>query len=132
MRTRITGVGKRRKQAKADVDWWTVGGYLLNAVKAIKSGDLAELGRLFWDSHVSQRDDRQVSVPAVDLLVDLARQDADVYGVRVTGGGFGGPIVVCARTGCGRAVAQRITKTHAARSGCEATILVPLAANMEA
>jgi galactokinase len=101
---------------------------VLEAVKAIKAGNLAELGRLFWDSHASQRDDYQVSVPAIDLLVDLARKDADVYGARLTGGGFGGSIVVCAKAGSGRAVAERITGAYAARAGREATILVPLKA----
>jgi galactokinase len=101
---------------------------VLDAVRLIKAGDLAELGRLFWDSHASQRDDYQVSVSAVDLLVDLARQIVDVYGARLTGGGFGGSIVVCAKAACGRAVAERITQAYAARTGKAASILVPLTA----
>jgi galactokinase len=99
---------------------------VLDAVKAIRAADLVNLGRLFCESHASQRDDYQVSVPAIDLLVDLALKDAEVYGARLTGGGFGGSIVVCAKAGSGRVVAERITRAYAARSGREATILVPL------
>jgi galactokinase len=99
---------------------------VLDAVKAIKAGNIAELGRLFWASHASQRDDYQVSVPAIDLLVDVARQIADVYGARLTGGGFGGSIVVCAKAGKGEEVANRIVSAYSCQSEKLPTVLVPL------
>jgi galactokinase len=99
---------------------------VLDAVKAIKAGDLVNLGRLFCESHASQRDDYQVSVPAIDLLVELALKDAEVYGARLTGGGFGGSIVVSTRTGKGRRVANRIVSAYARESRNRAIVLVPL------
>jgi galactokinase len=71
------------------------------------------------------RDDFEVSVPAVDLLVDLAHADADVYGARLTGGGFGGSVVILAHRGQGRLAAERIAQRYAERSGRIPTVLVP-------
>ncbi|TAK22832.1 MAG: galactokinase [Chloroflexota bacterium] len=95
------------------------------AVAAMKANDLAALGSLFDASHASMRDDYVVSVPAVDLLVDIARADADVFGARLTGGGFGGSIVALVRRGAAKAVAERVTRAYASRSGLTPTILVP-------
>src|SRR5262249_22966267 len=60
---------------------------VLAAIDAMRAGDLGRLGHLFNASHDSQRDDYQVSIPEIDLLVQLARQDSCVYGARLTGGG---------------------------------------------
>jgi galactokinase len=95
------------------------------AVEAMRTGDLPRLGELFYASHASMRDDYQVSVPEIDLIVDLARTDSDVYGCRLTGGGFGGSVVMLARAGCGRDVAQRLAREYALRSGNTPRVLVP-------
>ena len=60
------------------------------AVAVMRSGDLDALGQLFYASHDSMRDDYEVSIPEIDLIVDLARAIPEVYGARLTGGGFGG------------------------------------------
>lgn len=65
---------------------------VLAAVEALTAGDAAEFGRLMTASHVSQRDDYKVSVPAVDALVESALRHG-ALGARLTGGGFGGSIV---------------------------------------
>lgn len=65
---------------------------VLGAIKALSRGDAAEFGRLMTGSHVSQRDDYKVSVPAVDALVESALRHG-ALGARLTGGGFGGSIV---------------------------------------
>lgn len=59
------------------------------AAYALRAGDITGLGRLFAASQDSMRDDYQVSVPAVDLLVKIAREEGAVAS-RMTGGGFGG------------------------------------------
>jgi galactokinase len=63
---------------------------VLRAAEALQSGDLDLLGRLMESSHASLRDDFEVSCGELDLMVRLARQNPGVYGVRMTGGGFGG------------------------------------------
>jgi galactokinase len=97
------------------------------AVAAMRGGDLPRLGELFHASHASMRDDYEVSVPEIDLIVDLARGEAAVYGARLTGGGFGGSVVMLARRGEGRDVALRIAAEYARRSGCRPKVLVPAA-----
>ena len=64
------------------------------AVSAIEAHDLAAMGTLLRASHASLRDQFEVSVPAVDELVDLANAAIGPQGgARMTGGGFGGAIV---------------------------------------
>ena len=60
------------------------------ALDALKRGDLAAFGRLMNESHVSLRDDYEVSCAEVDALASLAWRCPGVYGARITGGGFGG------------------------------------------
>lgn len=69
------------------------------AVSALSVGDLTEFGKLMNASHISLRDDFQVSHPDVDLLVDLTWRHPDVMGCRMTGAGFGGcTVAIMARS----------------------------------
>jgi galactokinase len=104
---------------------------VLAAIRAMRTGDLPRLGELFYASHASMRDDYEVSLPEIDLLVELARQHPGVYGARLTGGGFGGAIVLLSRAGEGKAVAEHVATTYAGRSGCRPRILVPAGAAHE-
>jgi galactokinase len=98
---------------------------VLAAVEALRTSDLPRLGALFNVSHDSQRDDYEVSVPAIDALVERARQEPTVHGVRLTGGGFGGSVVLFTGAGHGREAAEHIAADYAARTGNRPTILVP-------
>ncbi|MDE6957568.1 MAG: galactokinase [Lachnospiraceae bacterium] len=62
----------------------------IKAVAALKNNDIEEFGRLMNASHVSLRDDYEVSCEEIDILVDLAWKIPGVIGSRITGGGFGG------------------------------------------
>lgn len=65
-----------------------------DAVRAIESGDLELLGSQLRASHASLRDLFEVSVPAVDTLVELLNNSIGPEGgARMTGGGFGGAVV---------------------------------------
>jgi galactokinase len=98
---------------------------VLEAVEAMRAGDARRLGRLFSASHASMRDDYAVSIPEIDLLVELAGREPDVLGARLTGGGFGGSIVALARRGTARDVAGRVAEAYACESGQTPTVLVP-------
>ena len=99
---------------------------VLDACAALRSSDLAALGRLFAASHASLRDDYEVSVPLVDLLVAIASTQAGVYGARMTGGGFGGAIVIAAAAGEGRRIGEAVCTAYLNQSGRAATVLVPV------
>jgi galactokinase len=94
-------------------------------VEALRTDRLEECGRLLYEGHASMRDDYQITVPDIDALVDVAREQPDVLGARMTGGGFGGAIVALTRAGAGRRAAQAIVAAHRARSGRDAVVLVP-------
>ena len=62
----------------------------IKAVAALKQDDVETFGKLMNASHVSLRDDYEVSCKEIDILVDLAWAIDGVVGSRITGGGFGG------------------------------------------
>jgi len=66
----------------------------VKAVEALRNTQMTEFGQLMNASHISMRDDFEMSVPAVDALVADA-QGFGALGARLTGGGFGGCIVAC-------------------------------------
>lgn len=61
-----------------------------SAVQSIRNGDLNKFGLLMNQSHVSLRDDFQVSCPELDVLTELAWAFSGTIGARMTGAGFGG------------------------------------------
>ena len=62
----------------------------IRAVEALKANDVETFGKLMNASHVSLRDDYEVSCEEIDILVNLAWETEGVIGSRITGGGFGG------------------------------------------
>jgi galactokinase len=100
---------------------------VLAAVRAIRANDLDGLGDLLYRSHESLRVDYEVTVPELDALVELARAEPGVYGARMTGGGFGGSVIVTTQAGFGGAVAARVARAYRSGTGKEARVLVPLA-----
>ncbi|MCS6976283.1 MAG: galactokinase [Gemmatales bacterium] len=89
---------------------------VLQAVSALEAGDLHRLGRLFDESHASQRDDYEVSVPEIETLIALAHDEPGVIGRRLTGGGFGGSIVLLTIAGRGQELGQRIAEAYSRRA----------------
>lgn len=81
---------------------------VLDSVAALRANDLATLGRLLFESHDSMRDDFEISIPELDLAVEVAGQEGAI-GSRMTGGGFGGAVI---------AVIEK-TKFEALQLACE-------------
>jgi galactokinase len=94
------------------------------AATALTAGDLAQFGELMADSHRSLRDDYEVSTPELDLMVELARDQKDVYGARMTGGGFGGCTVNLVHSGRAGEVQQRLAQLYEAKTGLKPTIII--------
>jgi galactokinase len=64
------------------------------AVRALRKSDFLSLGKLLFESHMSLRDDYEVSCPEIDLLYDFAKSFSGCLGARLTGAGFGGSGIV--------------------------------------
>ncbi|MEY2423688.1 MAG: galactokinase [Acidimicrobiaceae bacterium] len=62
-------------------------------VNALARGDVATAGALMTESHISLRDNQEVTTPALDALVERLTALPGVHGARLTGGGWGGCVV---------------------------------------
>ena len=100
---------------------------VLAAVEAIRQGDGTALGRLLTESHASLRDDYEVSTPEIDTLVAIAARQPAVYGARLTGGGFGGAVIVAARNTTADVTAQVICREYIEKTGRLGEILAVMA-----
>ncbi len=98
---------------------------VLEMVSALAACDRPALRELFAASHSSLRDDYAVSIPEIDVLVQLAEQEPHVVGARLTGGGFGGSVVMLAERGEGASAARRIRERYQERTGAQCSVLVP-------
>jgi len=98
---------------------------VLAAVAALRAADAARLGALFNASHASMRDDYETSTPEIDRLVAIAQQHPAVFGARLTGGGFGGAVVLIASAGRGRVAADEICAAYQRETGRPGVVLVP-------
>jgi galactokinase len=76
-----------RKRAKHAI---TENERVLKAAAALRNSDLAQLAQLMKESHLSLRDDYEVSVDQLDKLAQLSWDFQGVWGARMTGAGFGG------------------------------------------
>jgi galactokinase len=87
----------------------------LAAADALAAGDLQAMGKLMSESHVSLRDDYQVSCEELDVAVDAASAQPGVYGSRMTGGGFGGCTVTLVENAAIERVSGAVNAAFAAR-----------------
>jgi galactokinase len=94
----------------------------LDAAIALKDGDVDKFGRLMSSSHVSLRDDYEVSSSELDLMVELAGGCKGVLGARMTGGGFGGCTVNLVRSDTVESFSRLITDEYHAQTGIEPNI----------
>jgi galactokinase len=83
-------------------------------VEALHADDWGAIGPLLVASHVSLRDDYEVSCEELDVTVDVARE-AGAVGARMTGGGFGGSAIALVPTERVDAVQAAVTTAFVAR-----------------
>ena len=96
----------------------------IRAVAALQSGDVKLFGELMNASHVSLRDDYEVSCEEIDILVDLAWKIPGVIGSRITGGGFGGCTVSIVENDAVDTFIETIGKAYEEKVGHEAEFYV--------
>lgn len=92
----------------------------IDAVTALKARDIESFGKLMNQSHISLRDDYDVSCEEIDILVDLAWKIPGVLGSRITGGGFGGCTVSIVKNESVDTFIETIGKTYLEKVGHEA------------
>lgn len=81
-------------------------------VKALRSRNLKVVGRLLVESHESSRTLFENSTPELDFLVEALVAEANVYGARLTGGGFGGAVMALTSTKFSVAQARRVSAAY--------------------
>ncbi len=96
----------------------------LDAVKALKENDIAAFGKLMNASHVSLRDDYEVSCPEMDILAEEAWKLPGVLGSRMTGGGFGGCTVSIVEADQVNAFIETVGSAYEKRTGIKADFYV--------
>ncbi|WP_413283872.1 galactokinase [Vibrio sp. MA40-2] len=95
------------------------------AAEVLKSGNMKRMGELMAQSHASMRDDFEITVKEVDVLVDLVKEViGDAGGVRMTGGGFGGCIVALVPPALVENVRAVIEEKYQAATGLKESIYV--------
>ncbi len=96
-----------------------------NRVLEVLQGVSAQrFGELMNASHISLRNDYEVSITALDTLVAILQQTSGVFGARLTGAGFGGATVALVTTRQAKAIAQDVLERYN-HNGYAGRILVP-------
>lgn len=96
----------------------------LKAVKALKENDIELFGLLMNASHVSLRDDYEVTGKELDTLVELAWKQKGVIGSRMTGAGFGGCTVSIVKNDCIDDFIKKVGEDYAKEIGYEASFYI--------
>ena len=97
---------------------------VIDAVAALKSGDLNRLGELMLASHSSLSEDFEVSCDELDFLVcNLSKSDA-VLGARMTGAGFGGCAVALVAADATQNLIEDLSSRYSERFGLTLTTMV--------
>lgn len=85
---------------------------VLDAVAALENQDFAELGRLMYATHTGLSKNYEVSCEEIDFLVDSVRNDENVLGARMMGGGFGGCSINLVKKEAVNGLIERISKEY--------------------
>ena len=96
----------------------------IQAVAALRAGDITRFGQLMNQSHISLRDDYEVSCEEIDILVDLAWALPGVIGSRITGGGFGGCTVSIVKNDAVDTFTESIGQAYKEKVGHEAEFYI--------
>ena len=96
----------------------------IRAVEALKANDIALFGKLMNESHVSLRDDYEVTGIELDTLVEAAWEQPGVIGSRMTGAGFGGCTVSIVEDSAVEAFTEEVGKKYLEKIGYAADFYV--------
>jgi galactokinase len=95
------------------------------AAQALRKNNVAQLSQLMAQSHISMRDDFEITVPPIDFAVKILTEYlGDKGGVRMTGGGFGGCMVALMPHDMVDGAKQLIAEKYEAKTGYKETIYI--------
>ena len=94
---------------------------VLTMVTALEAGDVEAIGRLLYASHQSLKDDFEVSCEEIERLVAIVSAVEGVCGVRLTGAGFGGCVIVLARNNAFPRLVETVKNSYRFPGGLEKT-----------
>jgi galactokinase len=97
---------------------------VLQSVAALKRNDLSEFGKLMYQSHMSLKNDYEVSCAELDAVVDICAEVDGVYGARMTGGGFGGAAICFVKSEHADDVVKQLQVEYPRMTGHKPTIQV--------
>ena len=92
---------------------------VLQGAELLEKGDLKGFGALMFDSHESSRNWFENSCEELDAIVDAAKAIPEVYGARLSGGGFGGSCCLLVDPAAADKIAAAITKEYKSKFGDE-------------
>ncbi len=96
----------------------------LAAADLMVKQDAGGLGKLLYSSHISLRDDFEVSSYELDSIVDCAMEQEGCYGARMTGAGFGGCAIAITKPGMESVFAVRVSECYENKTGNEPAIYI--------
>jgi galactokinase len=95
------------------------------AAQALRKNDVVQLSRLMAESHISMRDDFEITVPPIDFIVKILTEYlGDNGGVRMTGGGFGGCMVALMPHDMVEGAKELIAESYQEETGYKETIYI--------
>ncbi|MCX7706555.1 MAG: galactokinase [Anaerolineae bacterium] len=97
---------------------------VLQACDAMRTGDATALGQLLNASHISLRDDFQVSSRELDIMVEAAQDHPGCLGARMTGAGFGGCAIALVQEAAIQAFVASVAERYETRTGLAPRIYV--------
>jgi galactokinase len=97
---------------------------VVQSVAALKRNDLSDFGKLMYRSHMSLKNDYEVSCPELDAVVDICAEVDGVYGARMTGAGFGGAAICLVASEHAKEVVNRLHREYPEKTGRKPTIQV--------
>ena len=102
---------------------------VLATAKAMSAGDANEMGKLMNASHISMRDDFEITNAELNIMVELAQLHPGCYGARMTGGGFGGCAIALVQDNAANTFVKNIQQNYIKKTGLEPEVYICQASN---
>lgn len=102
---------------------------VLHAVDALSTGDAKNFGSLMNASHISMRDDFEISRKEMDQMVEIAQCQPGCYGARMTGGGFGGCAVAIVENDKVESFHKNVVSLYREKTGLDPQVYISYASD---